>query len=120
MSWATPHVERLKAGEIVSFRPKGRSMEPLVMSGQKVTLTPVGRATSLVVGDVVLCCVTGRYFLHLIKAISRRNDGHERYQIGNNKGGVNGWITRNSVYGRLHVIHDCHLFGNSGNQKVSG
>ncbi len=25
----------------------------------------------------------------------------ERYQIGNNRGGINGWITRRQIYGRL-------------------
>ena len=27
--------------------------------------------------------------------------GGERYQIGNNRGGINGWITRRQIFGRL-------------------
>jgi hypothetical protein len=35
------------------------------------------------VGDIVLCRVGGRQYLHLILAIQG-----ERFQIGNNRGGV--------------------------------
>ena len=53
---------------------------------------------SLSVDDVVLCKVGGRQYLHLIKAI----DGN-RFLIGNNRGGVNGWIGYNSIYGKADV-----------------
>ena len=35
-------------------------------------------------------------YLHLVKAVQG-----DRYQIGNNRGGINGWITRRQIYGRL-------------------
>jgi hypothetical protein len=47
------------------------------------------------IGDIVLCKVSGAQDLHLVKAIQG-----ERLQIGNNRGGINGWITRRQIYGR--------------------
>jgi hypothetical protein len=42
----------------------------------------------------VLCKVGGTQYLHLIKAIRGPS-----FQIGNNRGGINGWISRNNIYG---------------------
>jgi hypothetical protein len=47
------------------------------------------------VGDIVLCKVAGNEYLHIVKAIQ---DGC--YQIGNNRGFINGWIGSNSIYGK--------------------
>ena len=94
MGWATEYIAQLQRGETVSFRPRGHSMSPKIESGQLCTVTPVD-AAALVVGDIVLCKVKGSEFLHLVKAIQ-----DERFQIGNNRGHVNGWIARGSIYGR--------------------
>ncbi len=75
MGWASHYIEKLQAGERVSFRPRGSSMSGKVKSGQLVTLEPA-REKSVRVGDVVLCKVNGVHYLHLVKAI-----GGERYQI---------------------------------------
>jgi hypothetical protein len=48
----------------------------------------------VIIGNIVLCCVQGTDYLHLIKAIQQ-----DRYQIGNNIGGINGWIGRNNIFG---------------------
>ena len=93
MSWATHYIERLKNGETVRFRPRGNSMKGKIESGQLVTVEPVG-TKALQKGDIVLCKVNGSQYLHLIKAIQG-----ERYQIGNNIGRINGWVTGNSIYG---------------------
>jgi len=53
----------------------------------------------LAIDDVVLCRVSGQQYLHLIKAIQG-----ERYQIGNNRGHVNGWTSRGQIYGRLIAV----------------
>lgn len=66
-----------------------------VDSGQLCTVEPIGDPATLRVGDIVLCKVNGQQYLHLIKAIQG-----ERVQIGNNRGRINGWITRRGVYGR--------------------
>ncbi|MDB5335925.1 MAG: hypothetical protein JWN70_1544 [Planctomycetaceae bacterium] len=94
MGWATSYITQLKAGETVSFRPRGQSMAGKIASGQLCTVAPVDPA-SLQVGDIVLCKVGGNEYLHLIKAIQG-----PRFQIGNNRGFINGWITANSIFGK--------------------
>jgi hypothetical protein len=49
----------------------------------------------LEVGDIVLRKVGGNEYLHLVKAIQRG-----RYQIGNNRGFINGWIGSEYLYGK--------------------
>jgi len=74
-------------------------MDPKVKSGAKVTLVPITDPEKIKVGDVVLVTVKGRDFLHLIKA--RRGP---QFLIGNNKGGTNGWVGPNALYGLATVI----------------
>lgn len=69
-------------------------MRGRVESGQLVTVEPVDAAL-LQVGDIVLCAVRGAQYLHLVRAIRGG-----QFQIGNNRGGVNGWVTARSIYGR--------------------
>lgn len=95
MGWAAGHIARLRAGETVSFRPRGHSMRGKIESGQLCTVAPVEPST-IRPGDVVLCKVNGREYLHLVKAV----DG-SRFQIGNNRGHINGWIGPAAIYGRL-------------------
>jgi hypothetical protein len=83
VGWASSYIEKLRRGEAVSFRPRGNSMAGKVESGQLCTVEPID-PTSLNVGDIVLCKVNGREYLHLIKAIQG-----QRFQIGNNRGRIN-------------------------------
>jgi hypothetical protein len=94
MGWASGYIDKLRSGENVSFRPRGKSMSGKIESGQHCTVEPVDPAT-LKVGDIVLCKVNGREYLHLVKAI----DG-PRFQIGNNRGRINGWITAGAIFGK--------------------
>ncbi len=100
MGWADGHIARLAKGETVQFRPRGHSMTGRVNDGQLVTVAPLAE-TRLVVGDIVLCKIGGSQYLHLVKAVQG-----ERYQIGNNRGGVNGWVTRRQIYGVLIAVVD--------------
>ena len=100
MCWATQYIEKLKAGETVSFRPRGNSMTGKIESGQLCTVEPVDHE-SLQVGDIVLCKVKGHEYLHLIKAIQG-----ERFQIGNNRGRINGWISAGSIFGKCVSVED--------------
>ena len=100
MGWATGHIAKLKEGETVSFRPRGNSMGGKIESGQLCTVVPVDPAT-LAVGDIVLCKVGGYEYLHLIKAIQG-----SRFQIGNNRGRINGWISANAVFGKCIAVED--------------
>jgi len=101
MGWAAGHIERLKCGETVQFRPRGSSMSGLIDSGQLCTVEPVAAATVLTRGDIVLCTVKGRDYLHLVKAVAGA-----AVQIGNNRGGVNGWTPRAKVWGKLVHVED--------------
>ena len=94
MGWATQYIAKLQKGETVSFRPRGHSMSGKIESGQLCTVAPVDPAT-VKVGDFVLCKVRGREYLHLVKAIQG-----QRFQIGNNRGHINGWVTAGSIFGR--------------------
>jgi hypothetical protein len=94
MGWATIYIDCLKKGEIVQFRPRGNSMHGKIESGQLCTVEPIS-IDSLKVGDIVLCKVNGSQYLHLIKAIQGK-----RFQIGNNRGRINGWIGENGIYGK--------------------
>ncbi len=98
MGWADAYIEKLARGETVQFRPRGNSMVGKIASGQLCTVAPVGEQLPAV-GDVVLCRVKGAQYLHLVKAVQG-----DRYQIGNNRGGINGWITARQIYGRLIAV----------------
>jgi hypothetical protein len=94
MGWASQYIAKLQKGETVSFRPRGSSMSGRIESGQLCTVEPVQPAT-VKVGDIVLCKVRGREYLHIVKAIQGA-----RFQIGNNRGHINGWITGSGIFGR--------------------
>ena len=94
MGWAMGHIEKLREGETVKFRPRGNSMSGKIESGELCTVVPVDPET-LRVGDIVLCKVNGREYLHLVKAIQG-----ERFQIGNNRGHINGWVGASAIFGR--------------------
>jgi hypothetical protein len=98
MSWAHHAKEALRRGETVRVRPRGHSMRGKVNDGALVTLVPCDPDT-LAVGDIVLVRVHGADYLHLVKAVDRG-----RFLIGNNRGGVNGWVGRQAIYGRATEI----------------
>ena len=107
--WADIHIGKLEDGEhLVRFRPRGNSMTPLVQSGDLVEVRSLigeywvpNLKTVLQKGDIVLCKVGGRVYLH--KVLTVAHDG--RVQIGNNHGKVNGWTK--TVYGILNkIIHE--------------
>ena len=100
MGWATGHIGKLRAGETVSFRPRGHSMTGRIESGQLCTVEPVDPAT-LRVGDIVLCKVNGREYLHLVKAVQG-----SRFQIGNNRGRINGWVIAAAIFGKCVQVED--------------
>lgn len=93
MSWAKFAIEKLRKGEMVQIRPRGHSMKGKVNDGALVTVEPCS-TEELPVGSIVLVRVKGNDYLHLIKAV---NQG--RFLIGNNRGGINGWVGRSCIYG---------------------
>lgn len=101
MNWEQ-HAEDLKKGETVSFRPKGNSMQPKIESGDLVTVAPVD---DIEVDDIVFCKVKGCYYVHLVKAI-RTENGKKQYLIGNNKDGINGWVSKRKIFGKVTQVSD--------------
>jgi SOS-response transcriptional repressor LexA len=97
MGWADEAIKELQASNTVQIRPKGNSMAGRIESGALVTIEPCDPAT-LEIGDAVLARVKGCMYLHLIKAIREGKKGR-RFQIGNNKGLINGWT--GTVYGKV-------------------
>jgi len=75
-------------------------MKGKVNDGAMVTLGPCD-PSHLGVGDVVLVRVSGRVYLHLIK----KCDG-QRFLIGNNRGGINGWVGPDAIYGIATHIYN--------------
>ena len=80
-------LQRLLDGETFTTKEFGNSMIPLIYSGQKHKLAPA-KLEDVVVGDIVYCKVHGRFYTHLVKAKNNERGA----LIGNNKGGINGWI----------------------------
>ena len=76
-------------------------MKGKIESGQLCTVEPISSFETLEKGDIVLCKVNGKEYLHLIKAINGA-----RLQIGNNRGRINGWVTANSILGKCVKIDD--------------
>jgi hypothetical protein len=102
MGWADIFINVLKEKGEVSFNPSGNSMQGKIESGDRVTV--ISSPTSFKVGDIVLCKVKGKQYLHLISAIEDKED--PRIQISNNKNYVNGWIKAPSIYGICIQVND--------------
>lgn len=98
MNWAQPAIDALTRGERTRLTVHGGSMRPKVESGSTVTLLPLKNDPA--VGAIVLCTVRGRTYLHLVKA-TRKNGRSTEFQIGNNRGGINGWCSRAAIHGVL-------------------
>jgi hypothetical protein len=99
MNWASHAIVALGRNESCQVTPHGNSMRPRVESGATVTLAPYAEGQEPEVDDIVLVKAKGVIYLHLIKAV--RGSAEERqYQIGNNRGGINGWVSRRAVYGK--------------------
>jgi signal peptidase I len=92
MNWKDIVIQKLKAGEQVTIKGCGNSMTPRFKNGDRIVLDPVSR--DLKIGDAVFVKVGKNTFTHLITAM--RGD---QYQISNNHGHINGWVTRDSIYG---------------------
>ena len=97
-SWANRAIDHLREGQKTKIKPHGGSMKPLVMSGAEVI---VAKQATYEVGDIVLVRVKGNVYLHLIKATQGG-----RFQIGNNRGGINGWVGPKAIYGKAIEIEN--------------
>ena len=92
--------EHLKNGETCIIVGFGQSMTPILKSGQPVNVIPITTETKLNENDIVFCKVAGHFYLHKISAIKN----NKTYQISNNHGHVNGWISKSQIYGKVIEI----------------
>jgi len=99
MNWASHAIIALGRGESCQVTPHGSSMRPIVESGATVSLGPYGEGDVPAENDIVLVKVKGVVYLHLIKAVRGKADDRQ-YQIGNNRGGINGWVSRRAIFGK--------------------
>lgn len=93
-------MKHLQNGEECIVTGFGQSMTPRLSSGQPVRCIPVDDTTELNKKDIVFCKVNGHFYLHQISAIRNKKS----YQISNNHGHVNGWVSRKCIYGKVVEI----------------
>lgn len=101
VNWSDFAVTELQAGRMVTISPRGNSMTPKIESGAVVTLEPIIDVEVLEKNDIVLVSIGQTVYLHLISAMEK-----DRIQISNNHGHVNGWTSKNKVYGRVININN--------------
>lgn len=80
-------------------------MSPKIESGQLVKVEPIKDHTKIKKGDIVFCKVKGHHYVHLVTATQQKMGGM-RFQIGNNKGKTNGWISEDQVFGKVTEVSD--------------
>ncbi len=100
MSWARAAIEALLRGEESTLRYHGDAMRGRIDDGAEVNLAPVDPG-ELKVGDLVLARVKGEDDLNLIRAIDRGT-----FFVGDNVGGVGGWIETDALHGVVVTIED--------------
>ena len=102
MSWADRNIAELREGKITQCRPRGGSMKGRIESGPLVTIDPTIEPK---VDDAVMCRCKGNVYTHLVKALQGHGD-KRRFLIGNNRGGTNGWVSRNGIFGVVTEVTD--------------
>jgi hypothetical protein len=86
---------KVRLGGVGRFRAFGRSMEPVIPSGSRLTIEPIDRER-IELGDIVMARVGDSTMLHLVKAIDRPG---RRVEISGTRGPANGWTSIKRVYG---------------------
>lgn len=94
------HMEAMKEDGRCIIIGYGQSMTPILENAQPVICEPVRENTELNKNDIVFCKVNGHYMVHKINAIKN----NKRYQIANNHGHVNGWISKKNIFGKVVEI----------------
>lgn len=96
MSWADEAIETLRQGTYTRIQARGDAMTGKVNHDDMVTLEYC-EPKKLAIGDIVLVKVKGTVYLHQIVAINRKEG---RFQIGNTRGEIKGWVGGSAIYGR--------------------
>ena len=103
MEWEL-HKAKLEKEGSVQLRPKGRSMEPRINSGNLVTIKPCP-SDEIKKGDMVFCKVKGTYYIHLVQVVEQKMGGF-KFQIGNNKNHTNGTVGEDCVFGKVTKVEE--------------
>jgi SOS-response transcriptional repressor LexA len=96
--WATPYIAKLKQDGKVQLKVYGTAMIPLLAPGDQVILRIITN-NEVYPGDIVLCRVNGRDYLHKIASVRL-----DRYQIADNKDFIKGWVTLSGIFGKCVKI----------------
>ena len=107
--------EALAIGNTVQMRSGGKSLEPLVHSGDTCFFEPYrpGINSDIQAGDIVFCHVLPKwhYYCHLVWSVEKMDVNgvpKDTFIIGNNKVGVerkrNGHNHREYIYGILKEV----------------
>jgi SOS-response transcriptional repressor LexA len=100
--WAEEAVAKLQNGQAAQVKPTGHSMQGKVSDGDLVTLEPC-QPQDLVAGDIVLARIKGRRYFHLVLHLIIKCEAN-KFLIGNNHGRLDGWITAESVFGKVTKV----------------
>jgi signal peptidase I len=96
--WAGPYISKLKTGKIVPVTVFSTSMNPYLQQGDVVMLQPASKDTILV-GDFVLCRVSGRDYLH--RVVSKNGD---KFLIADGTGTKKGSAVYGQIFGRVFRV----------------
>ena len=98
MRWVDQCLQEVLSGREVQLIIKGRSLEPYVLDGACVHISPISfDYNDISEGDIVLARLpSGRIIVHMV--IEPPRDNH--FCIGNSSGRVDGWVDRHSVLGK--------------------
>jgi hypothetical protein len=100
LSWADEAIETLRQGAYTRIQARGDAMTGKVNDGDMVTLEACD-PRKLILGDIVLVKVKGTVYLHKITAINAKE---HRFQIGNTRGEIKGWVGESAIYGKATRI----------------
>jgi hypothetical protein len=106
---------RVRLGLVGRFRAFGRSMEPVIPSGSRLTIEPIDRER-IELGDIVLARVGEETMLHLVKAIDPEG---RRVEISGTRSPSNGWTPFERVYGICTRIGESPAPGAEGKSRRS-
>jgi signal peptidase I len=92
-------LHELALGRNVEVVTTGKSMEPRIMEGSRITIVPLWKSLeTLKVGDIVFVRVNSRYLDHQIIEIS-----DNKYVIGNINHKIDGIVTIDAIYGIIDL-----------------
>jgi hypothetical protein len=98
MGWAPFACAALRRGETVHLRPRGHSLTGKLAAGDRVTVAPYDPA-ALEGRRRRVGAHAWHQVLHLVTATQG-----DRFVIGNNRGGINGWVGRNAIDGKAVAV----------------